>query len=162
MYKVNVNDQNFYTISDGQVEGRDDNMVLKPIGNDRFHILFNNKSFEATLEAFLPETKQVRLIINQQSLVVTIKDQYDLLLAELGMEGIGKKVIKEIKAPMPGLVLKIEIEKGTEVKKDDALIVLEAMKMENVIKSPTEGVIQSIEFEAGNAIEKNQVLIRFE
>mgnify|MGYP001195107685 CR=1 FL=1 len=45
---------------------------------------------------------------------------------------------------------------------NDPIVVLEAMKMENVLKSPTAGVVKSIEVDAGNAVDKNQVLIRFE
>jgi biotin carboxyl carrier protein len=62
---------------------------------------------------------------------------------------------------MPGLVLKIMVEPGQEVSKGDGLLILEAMKMENIIKAPTDGVVKSIEVEQSNAVEKNQVLIKF-
>jgi biotin carboxyl carrier protein len=69
--------------------------------------------------------------------------------------------VNEIKAPMPGLVLDVRVSEGEAVKKGDAIIVLEAMKMENIIKSPTDGIIKKISVKKGVAVEKNQVLIHF-
>ena len=78
------------------------------------------------------------------------------------MDNLTNAVAKELKAPMPGLVLKIEVEVGQTIKEGDALVVLEAMKMENVLKSPADVVIKSIGVTEGNAVEKNEVLIEFE
>ena len=69
--------------------------------------------------------------------------------------------LNEIKAPMPGLVVRITVEEGAEVKKGDSLLVLEAMKMENVIKAPGDAVVGKIKVNAGQAVEKNQLLISF-
>ena len=62
---------------------------------------------------------------------------------------------------MPGLVLGISINAGEKVTKGDTLLILEAMKMENVIKSPTDGVIKSIAVKKGETVEKNQVILNF-
>jgi biotin carboxyl carrier protein len=59
------------------------------------------------------------------------------------------------------LVVRITVEEGTEVKKGDSLLVLEAMKMENVIKAPGDAVVGKIKVNAGQAVEKNQLLISF-
>ena len=80
----------------------------------------------------------------------------------MGFE-VGKaKQINAIKAPMPGLILEISVTVGQEVKENDQLLILEAMKMENSIASPRDGVIKSISAEKGNAVEKGQLLIEFE
>jgi biotin carboxyl carrier protein len=60
---------------------------------------------------------------------------------------------------MPGLVVNILVAEGDTIAKGDALLVLEAMKMENIIKSPGEGVVKKININKGQAVEKNQVLI---
>jgi len=65
-----------------------------------------------------------------------------------------------IKAPMPGLVLRIQVEAGQQVEKGQALLVLEAMKMENVLKAPASGVVAEIKAVAGAAVEKGEVLIQ--
>ena len=59
------------------------------------------------------------------------------------------------------MVLNILVAEGQDVKKGDPLIVLEAMKMENVLKSPTDGIVKKIAVNKGIAVEKNQVLIQF-
>ncbi|MCL4115950.1 UNVERIFIED_CONTAM: hypothetical protein GTU68_032768 [Idotea baltica] len=63
---------------------------------------------------------------------------------------------------MPGLVLEIRVEKGQTIEKGEPILVLEAMKMENVLKSPSGGVVADIKIEKGEAVEKNQVLVTFE
>jgi biotin carboxyl carrier protein len=69
--------------------------------------------------------------------------------------------VSEIKAPMPGMVLKIFVSEGMEVKKDENLFVLEAMKMENIIKSPADVTVNSIKIKPGDKVEKGQVLMMF-
>ena len=100
--------------------------------------------------------------MNNQEVTVAIEDRFDALLHQLGMDNMNNQKVNEVKAPMPGLVLNIMIKPGDSVSKGDGLLVLEAMKMENIIKSPTDGVVKSIEVEQSIAVEKNQVLIKFE
>jgi biotin carboxyl carrier protein len=63
---------------------------------------------------------------------------------------------------MPGLILEINIKEGQEVKENDALLILEAMKMENVINSPRDGIIKTIAVNKGETVDKNVLLIAFE
>ena len=77
------------------------------------------------------------------------------------MSGGPAKQIKDLKAPMPGLVLKVLVEESQMVEKDTPLMILEAMKMENVIKSPVGGKIAGIKVLQGKAVEKNEVLLSF-
>ena len=63
---------------------------------------------------------------------------------------------------MPGLILEINVKEGQEVKENDPLLILEAMKMENVINSPREGIIKSVEVKQGQTVDKNMLLIEFE
>lgn len=65
----------------------------------------------------------------------------------------------EVKAPMPGLVLRVLVEEGQLVEAGAGLAVLEAMKMENQIKAPVAGVVVAVRVEAGKAVEKGQVLV---
>lgn len=63
---------------------------------------------------------------------------------------------------MPGLILDILVEEGQEVNEEDQLVILEAMKMENVITSPRNGVIKKIGVSKGDAVDKKQMLIEFQ
>jgi biotin carboxyl carrier protein len=91
-----------------------------------------------------------------------LKDWYDELLKNLGMEAVGQKKLREVKAPMPGMVLNILVQAGDTVDKDTPLLILEAMKMENVIKCAAPAVVKKVLAVKGVAVEKNAVLIEFE
>jgi len=58
-------------------------------------------------------------------------------------------------------VLQVLVTEGQQVLRDEPLIILEAMKMENVIKSPADGIIRRLGARQGNAVEKNAVLVEF-
>ena len=132
------------------------------IKDGRFHILFNGQSFVAYLVEAHPSRKEFVFRINNNNYHVVLKDKYDMLLHSLGMDVFdGHKEI-EIKAPMPGRVLDVMFDVGDFVEKGDSVLVLEAMKMENVIKSPTDGVIKRVVVLKGCVVDKNDVLIEFE
>ncbi len=80
----------------------------------------------------------------------------------MGLGGLNNAKISELKAPMPGMVLKVFVDEGTRVQKGDNLFILEAMKMENIIKSPTDTVIRSVKIKHGDKVEKGQILLHFE
>jgi biotin carboxyl carrier protein len=91
-----------------------------------------------------------------------VQDALDLLLEKLGMANGATAKVKEVTAPMPGLVLDIRVVPGQTVQKGDVLLILEAMKMENAIKSVAEGVVKLVKAVKGQSVEKNQLLILFE
>ncbi len=126
-----------------------------------FHILKDNKSYNAEIVSHNTAEKTFQIKINQTTYSVSVKDKYDELLHQLGFDKVLGNKLSNIKAPMPGMVLNILVAEGAEVKKGDALIVLEAMKMENILKSPADAKVKSISVKKGMAVEKNQILIQF-
>lgn len=161
MLKIITNEGNSYLVDGNQINDKQVNMDISPVGNKRFHVLKNGKSILVSVVKTDVANKTVTLRIAGKKYVCKVKDQYDEILETLGMSGQAK-VVKELKAPMPGKVLDIMVNVGETVTKDQALLVLEAMKMENVIKSPGEGKIKSISIQKANTVEKNQVMINFE
>lgn len=131
------------------------------INNYQYHIILQEKSYTVDIIKLNIEEKKLLLKINSIKFDVELKDKYDELLHNLGLDDLAIKKINEIKAPMPGMVLSILINEGDVVKKGDSLLVLEAMKMENIIKSPADGTIKKINAITGIAVEKNQLLIQF-
>lgn len=127
------------------------------------NFLINTKDKTLAAEVLeVDESKKKFLIKIEDGLYpVNLQDETDLLLEQLGMSQMQQVIIKDIKAPMPGLILDIMVEVGQEVKKGDPLMILEAMKMENVLKSIGEGTISSIAVEKGQSVEKNSILIKF-
>lgn len=128
---------------------------------NHYHILHHNKSYNAELLSADYVSKTISIKINGNIYEIGIKDQLDLLLGKLGMSTNAESTLKEIKAPMPGLILHIHVDEGTTVKKGDPIMILEAMKMENILKSPGDGIIKIVKVKTGNSVEKNQILIEF-
>lgn len=169
MYTITVNgNKTFKTdlnVTETGFEGKLNETLVKgdliKINPYQYHVLFKGKSYNVDVVKLNTEEKTLVLKINSVKFNLQLKDKYDELLHTLGLDNLASKKVNEIKAPMPGMVLKVLVKEGDDVKKGDALLVLEAMKMENILKSPTEGTIKKIAALTGTAVEKNQLLIQF-
>src|SRR5262249_51720501 len=131
------------------------------ISDYQYHVLFNNTSYTIDLVKLNSEERSMVVRVNAVKFTLQLKDKYDELLHNLGLDNLVSKKVNDIKAPMPGMVLNILVKEGDSVKKGDALLILEAMKMENILKSPSDGTIKKIAAVKGTAVEKNQLLIQF-
>lgn len=128
----------------------------------RFHVIRDNKSYDVEILEHDVAEKTLSVKVNGHTYALKVADKYDDLLRSLGMDKIAGTKVNELKAPMPGLVLDIIVSEGQEVKKGDPVVVLEAMKMENILKSPADVTVKKISVQKGTAVEKNQVLIQFQ
>ena len=138
------------------------NLDLIGTKDNSFHLLQDNRSFAINLLHKNNAAKTMTIEVNGNKYEVKIEDEYDQLVKKMGLSVGGAQVMKNVKAPMPGLILDILAAPGQSVEKGDQLLILEAMKMENVLKAEGEGVIKSIEIQKGNAVEKGQILIEME
>jgi biotin carboxyl carrier protein len=166
MLKIKVNSKFNYEVEsdngDLTVNGRAIDTDLVRIDNRTFHIIHEGKSFNAELVSINRDDKTCVVKVGTNIYSMQITDQYDELLHQLGMDNLTANKISEIKAPMPGLVIRILASEGDQVEKGGNLFVLEAMKMENVIKSVSDVKIKSVKVKAGDKVEKNQVVMVFE
>jgi len=126
-----------------------------------FHILHQNRSYTAEVLDLNAAEKSVSLKINGHIHQVKLKDRFDLLLEKMGMSDAASTKVNELKAPMPGMIVGISVQPGDVVSKGDSLLILEAMKMENMLKAPGNGTIKSIRIAKGDRVEKGQVLVEF-
>ncbi|MBE5319634.1 acetyl-CoA carboxylase biotin carboxyl carrier protein subunit [Pedobacter sp. MR2016-19] len=165
MYKVKVNDQFLFEIENKDsaflVNGEQVQLDLSSIANNSTHVIYQNKSFNTELVELNQTDKTCKIKVNGNIYQISIEDQFDVLLKQLGLDNLAANKVSEIKAPMPGLVLKVLVEENAEVKKGDNLLVLEAMKMENILKSSTDGTVKKVLIKQGDKVEKNQNLIQF-
>jgi biotin carboxyl carrier protein len=165
MYEVKVNGQYNYQIDKNGDELLINNnkMIadIKQLSPSVWHIIDEMRSYNVEVINFDSALKTAQIKINNNIYTVTAKDKFDLLLEKMGLSSLNNAKINELKAPMPGMVLKVFIEEGAEIKKGDNLFILEAMKMENIIKSPTNAVIKSVKIKAGDKVEKGQILLQF-
>jgi biotin carboxyl carrier protein len=163
MYKVTVGNEKEnqieFTASSIQMNGETILWDMISTGDRRFHIIMSNHSYSCEIVSVDAKKKSFEIKVNGVMHLVNVKDQFDELLHQLGMDKIASKKVNDIKAPMPGLVLKIIIAEHQEINEGDSVLILEAMKMENVIKSPGAGIVKSIKVKERDAVEKNHVLI---
>ena len=158
LYSVHVNEQNNFELRAEDIDQLD--YVVQKDGS--FHILKDGKAYEASVEDADFAKKQFKIKINGKPYEVVLADHFDRLVKKLGLSSGGSQKVNQVKAPMPGLVLNVAVKIGQEVRKGDGLLILEAMKMENVIKSAGDGVIKDILIEKGTAVDKVQLLIQLE
>ena len=127
-----------------------------------FHLINEHKSVSARLLETDPTHKHIALEIDGERFEVEIKDELDQVLDQLGLSAVSNRHIKEIKAPMPGMVLSVSVTEGQAVVEGDRLLILGAMKMENSILISAPATIKKIRVEAGQAVDKGQVMIDLE
>lgn len=168
MYNVTINNKNYDVIPqngathEGTINGS--SYTVDMAQKDATNWLVNKDGIEYRVEIVNLDTdnKLAVIRINGRKYEVALKDQFDALLKDLGLENLTVKKVSEIKSPMPGLVLDVFVKPGDIIKKGDQVLVLEAMKMENILKTQTDAVVKSIHVEKGQAVEKAQILIKFE
>lgn len=157
-FKLSVNNSNQFDLTESDLS----NLDAVSVAQNKFHILKDGKPFKAEMVATDFLSKKYTVKINNNTYEVSIANELDALIKSMGIERGKTKVVNAIKAPMPGLILEISVKVGQEVKENDPLLILEAMKMENSFLSPRDGIIKSIAVEKGNAVDKGQLLIEFE
>lgn len=163
MYQIKVNGGEALTVEGGsdaiQVSGKSYSWDLRRLPGGSWSLISNGKHYEVLLEQLDVENKQMVLRINNRLYTAELKEPLDQLLEKMGLNMQAGKKAEAIKAPMPGLILKILVEPGQEIKKGDPVLVLEAMKMENVFKAAGDAQVKNILVQAGQAVEKGTVLI---
>ncbi|MGC1243224.1 MAG: biotin/lipoyl-containing protein [Chryseosolibacter sp.] len=164
MYSAHVNNQVFEiaTSADGfTVNGKAVAWDLASIQAGYFHVLLNDKSYRAEIVEMDQAAKSFTVKVNGKQYPVFLKDKFDLLLEKMGMNTNASARVNHVRAPMPGLIIDLKVKNGDVVKAGDPLLILEAMKMENIIKAPADAVVRSVKVSLREGVEKNQVLIEF-
>lgn len=164
MFSVNIQNTS-YTVEKTEsgtfVNQNSLNWDIKWVDDRKIHLIQGFKSIEAELIDFDVEHKNIQIRLGHRVATLQVKDRFDLLLEKMGIISSGNSLLKEIKAPMPGLVLDLKVKEGDQVRKGDMVLILEAMKMENIIKAPGDGVVKAVKVSPKQSVEKNQILIQF-
>ncbi len=157
-YKLSVNQTTTFEWIESDLKKLD----AIQLNTSQFHVLDSNKPYKVEIVSSDFVAKKYTVKVNNNIYEVAISDALDILIQSMGIERGRTKVVNAIKAPMPGLILEISVEVGQEVKENDPLLILEAMKMENSFLSPRNGIIKSIAVQKGMAVDKGQLLVEFE
>ncbi len=166
MLKVKVNNKKEHKIvfdnaASGTIDGKPFAWDIIEVKPGSFHVIKDFKSYNVEVIEVDFAEKSFFVNVKGNNYRLKVENKFDELLKSLGFDNLNANKVNEIKAPMPGLVIDVCISEGSVIKKGDAIIVLEAMKMENIIKSTTDGIIKKINVKKGMAVEKSQVLISF-
>ncbi|TVR76863.1 MAG: biotin/lipoyl-binding protein [Saprospirales bacterium] len=154
---IAVNEHYEFNITEEALRNAD----IVTFGKESYHMIIDGESFEFFIKSVDLESKKVNIQSRGKMFSVVIKDSLDQLIDTLGLELESVATDSNTHAPMPGLVLEVLVEQGQLVEEGDQLLILEAMKMENVIKAPGKGVIEEIMIKKGDSVEKGQVLMSF-
>ena len=145
-----------------KIDGKPTEIDLVKLLDNKFHILQNHKSYSIEIIHADYNLKRFSIKVNNNIYDLNLQTELDILLDKMGMSATSDEKMDNVKAPMPGLVLDILVEAGQSVNKGDNLLILEAMKMENIIKASGNGVVKNININKKDAVEKNQILIEME
>jgi biotin carboxyl carrier protein len=166
MLQVTVNDARSFAVKneDGQLSVNDmpANFDVAVQANGLISVLFNNKSYTAIIDNVDRKNKEVTLKINGQVYKTAISEPIDQLLNNMGMNLKAMQKAEPVKAPMPGMVLKVLVTAGQQIVKGDGLVILEAMKMENVLKATASATVKAVKVSERTAVEKGTILIELE
>jgi biotin carboxyl carrier protein len=165
MIKATVNDKAAFNvdIANGITcngEAVDWSAALLPNGN--YSVIMDNRSVAVQLRKIDRENKTVSLQVEGRVFDVKLDEPIDQLLAAMGIKDAMGRKVNDIKAPMPGLVLQVLVSPGQAIKKGDPVLILEAMKMENVFKATSDAIVKEVKVAPRTAVEKGQVLIILE
>lgn len=133
---------------------------FEPVGEGHFLLIIGGRSVPVVLTD--AGEGQVRVTLGGRTATVRVQDETDLLLERFGIEAGAGAAEAEVRAPMPGLVVRVLVEEGQPVEEGDGLLVLEAMKMENELCAPAAGTVAALHAEEGASADKGEVLVEIE
>jgi biotin carboxyl carrier protein len=153
-HKVVVNDNGSLTV-DGDVVAFD----VHPFGESFYSVLVRGQSIPVVARRI---DGRYEVLVRNRHRIVTVETERSLLMKRWRSTVEQSASHVEIRAPMPALVVRVEVGPGDIVTEGQGLITLEAMKMENEIRSGRPGKVRRVLVEKGQAVEKNQLLIELE
>lgn len=139
----------------------DGNSSWTQLGPRTWSVLVDGKRFKVECEQGPNEEGHLTVRINGIKREVRVLDERTKLLEKMGMSVSEGTMSGSVKAPMPGKVLQVLVREGDAVEEGQPLLVLEAMKMENVIKAVSQGEVKEIPVKEGQAVEKGALLVSF-
>lgn len=136
--------------------------VIEEAKTGKLHVLDGEQRFQARIQSGVFPQKNYEVLVGNTIYEVQIADALDLQIEAMGYCLSSTSSVSRIEAPMPGLILSLEVAAGDKVEEGQTLLVLEAMKMENAIRSPRDGKIKAVAVSAGMAVDKKALLLEFE
>jgi len=125
---------------------------------NKYSLILDGKAYHVILER---NGDHYFVKLNGRAYQFRVEDERARIIRRYSKAGTKKSDDYQLKAPIPGMITKVEVEEGAKVKKGQGLVILEAMKMENEIKSSIDGVVKTIKVKEGEPIEKDEIIMIF-
>ena len=135
---------------------------LAQLNGKHYHLIHDHNSKMIYLDSVDLIKKKIKLFIDEKPFEIRIENPLDLKIKDMGLQSSESQQLQHLKAPMPGLVLDVMVIPDQEVNIGDPLLILEAMKMENIIKAPRNGMIKAVHVSKGASVDKGAILIEIE
>jgi biotin carboxyl carrier protein len=153
--EIDFDDKNDRVIA--RVDGEEMVVDLRKIADPSlFSLILDNRSYEVFIEE---QDGEQSVLIEGELHRMIVQDEWTRRLANIQRKGKGLEGDLQIRAPMPGVVLTIDVAAGDRVSEGMGLVTLGAMKMENEIKAPRGGVVRQVHVEQGQTVEQGRVLL---
>ncbi len=149
-------------LSDGKVQvgNREVKAEVSQITNNSYVIRIDDRVFEITSNKLSKD--RFGIVIDACYFDATVRTRLQETANELQKNKSKLKHHSDVKAPMPGLILKLKKKVGEEVKLGESILILEAMKMENELRSPASGILKKIFYKEGQSVEKDSIILTIE
>ena len=135
--------------------------MIKGVINSGFQSDLSNENLLDFEVLEIDYLKKEIVLVNGHISTIRLMKSVEKTIEKLGINKNPLQNVNIIKAPMPGLILEVLFKVGDKVKKGEPIIILEAMKMENILSSPVDAIIKEIKVKPQQTVEKNNVLINF-
>ncbi len=146
---------------DVRLNGKPRKVLQYKLGESRSLLLVDGQSHEVDVRGGCLDSPKL-IFMQGQEIPGQIEDYNLAQLRKTAGMTTTAAIDRTVTAPMPGLVVEVKVAKGDAVTKGQPLLVIEAMKMENIIKSQGEGTVKDIYVEAGKSVEKADRMLEFE
>ena len=145
------------------VNGNKRDIVVHRLRDTRSLVLIDHRSYEVDIRSngATGSSGEKIVFVRGRDIHLTVEDYALAQMNKAAGRTSTLTVESSFRAPMPGLVVQIRVQPGQEIKAGDPLIVIEAMKMENVLKARCSGTVKSIPVSIGQSVEKGDTLVEF-
>lgn len=164
MVKVEINGKQFEIINgkkQTKINGKTKTVNLEQINSEDFHLIINDRSVHAKLITTDLEKSIITLLINDRKYTCQIVDRRNEILNTIAINSQKENLTTSLRSPMPGLIEKILVNEGQDIKENTSLLILNAMKMENTLKATKDGKVEKIFVREGEQVEKGKELLQF-
>jgi biotin carboxyl carrier protein len=163
-YFASVNDQTYEIDIDHHgrvtVDGVELAADLKLVeGRHLYSLLLDNASYELVLDPEIEGRNLYDVLAGGLRYLVRVQDERSRRLSLVDRSLRAPDGELAIKAPIPGLIVRLPVEPGQELAEGDTLVILEAMKMENELRAPRGGVVHDVRVKPGDQVALGQVLV---